>query len=217
MNQKTSTLDRRLITSIMILLGLILLKTVAATVGNLVDYFPPDFTSDFLAGRESYFYGPYQIAFSSHVVSGPVSLILGLLLVTKPIRTRWPTWHRRMGKLQVMIVILLVAPSGFWMAFHAVGGVISVTGFASLAVLTQGTAFAGYMAARTGNFRKHEVWMARCFLLLVSAVVLRLIAGIFIVVHIESDWIYPTSAWISWLLPLSIYELFFNKHRQMSR
>lgn len=198
--------ERRLITLIKLLAAAIVLKTIAATVSNWLDYFPPNFTSAFLTGRKAYFFGPYQIAFFLHVVSGPISLILGLLLITKPIRSRWPKWHRRMGQLQVTVVILFVAPSGFWMAFRAVGGIVSVSGFACLALLTGWSAFTGYRAVRQRNFRSHEIWMTRCFLLLISAVVLRIIAGIAIVAQIQNDWVYPISAWASWILPLIIYD-----------
>jgi hypothetical protein len=49
--------------------------------------------------------------------------------------------------------------------------------------------------------------MWRCFLLLCSAVVLRLIGGLATVTHIGGNWSYPLAAWASWLVPLGIFEL----------
>ena len=45
--------------------------------------------------------------------------------------------------------------------------------------------------------------MTRLFVLLCSAVVLRLIAGLATLVEFDADWLYPASAWASWLVPLA--------------
>ena len=52
------------------------------------DYLPPDFSSDFLLGRQRYFHGAYQWAFYPHIAAGPVTLILGTLLVSATFRRR---------------------------------------------------------------------------------------------------------------------------------
>lgn len=206
MSNQVSNSERGLIVIVKTLAALVVLKTVVSSLANLTDYFPPNFESDFLMGRESSFFGSYQIAFSLHVISGPLSLLFGLLLVSSRVRTTWPAWHRRIGKIQIPLVAFVVAPSGFWMAFQAVGGILSVCGFAILAVLTGGTVIAGYIAVRKNDFRQHEVWMMRCLLLLISAVVLRIIAGTAITFDLRSEWIYPASAWASWIVPLGLHE-----------
>ena len=81
-------------------------------ISNYHNYFPPNFASDFLRGRERYFWGVYQWAFYTHIMSGPVSLILGLILIGERSRARFPKWHRYLGRLQVACVLLLVTPSG---------------------------------------------------------------------------------------------------------
>jgi hypothetical protein len=64
--------------------------------------------------------------------------------------------------------------------------------------------------ARTKDFRLHRRWATRCFLLLASPLLLRLIAGAAIVTHMESDWFYRLNAWLSWLIPLTIYETWWR-------
>ena len=187
---------------------LVMVKVTVSVILNNRQYFPPDFESEFLQGREHYFYGIYQYAFYSHVLSGPLSLLLGVILISNRIRRRWPKAHRWVGRFQVAIVTLIVAPGGFLMALRADGGNVAVVGFSVLAILTAATALIGYRRAKQRRYSSHEQWMMRCFLLLTSAVVLRLIAGASIVTEFENKWVYPVSAWVSWLIPVSIYELY---------
>ena len=102
------------------------------------------------------------------------------------------------------------------MAMYAETGALAGAGFGSLAVATGMCVYRGWRMAVTRKFAEHRRWMLRCYILLCSAVVLRLTAGFFIVTDIDGDWIYPMSAWASWLVPLAIFEL-TNVRRSSSR
>ena len=182
-------------------------KVTISVVLGYVDYFPPNFQSDFLHGRDSYFFGAYQYAFYVHIASGPVSLVLGMALISETFRRRYPRWHRYLGRIQTICVLFLVAPSGLWMAYHAATGTIAAVGFATLSVATGATVALGWRAAVERRFRDHQRWMWRCFLLLCSAVVLRLFGGLAIVAGIGDNWTYSLAAWMSWMLPLLVFEL----------
>ena len=186
------------------------LLVARVTVGILLgyrDYLPPNFQSDFLHGREGYFWGIYQAAFYTHIAAGPVTLLLGLVLISEAFRTRFARWHRRLGKMQIALIVLLLAPSGLWMAWYAEGGAISASGFALLAIATGSCALLGWRAAVQRRFADHRRWMWRCYLLLCSAVVLRLIGGLASVTQVGGEWAYPLAAWASWLLPLAVFEI----------
>ena len=206
----------QLITFVKILACLLVARVTTSVVINNQHYFPPDFDSDFLSGRQHYFFGHYQYAFFSHIISGPLSLILGLALINSSVRRRWPKAHRVIGRLQIANVVLIVAPGGFVMALRADGGTPAVAGFAVLAVLTAVTAVLGFIAAAQRKFGAHQRWMFRCFLLLTSAVILRLIAGVSIMAHMESKWIYPVSAWISWVVPVAVYEYLQRNQQRLT-
>ncbi|MEZ6031900.1 MAG: DUF2306 domain-containing protein [Planctomycetaceae bacterium] len=196
----------------------ILKLLVCALIGRVVigvwlsyaDYMPPNFEADFLQGREPYFFGSYQWAFYTHILSGPCSLVLGMILTSNQFRLRFTKWHRRLGRIQIVCVLSLVAPSGLWMACYAMSGAMAGTGFAALAVATAMCVAFGWRSAVNRRFAEHQRWMWRCFILLCSAVVLRVIGGLTITVDIESEWAYPLAAWISWLLPLLAYEAFLK-------
>lgn len=186
----------------------LILKTVAKTASDYRNYFPPDFASDFLRGREPHFWGVYRWAFYTHILSGPVALLLGLILIVERARPRFPAWHRRVGWLQVACVLLLVTPSGLWMAYHAAAGPVAAVSLAALAIATAICVALGARSAAMRRFADHRRWMWRCYVLLCSAVVLRVIGGLAIVTGAEAPWVDPLATWMSWLAPLSAFEVY---------
>jgi len=93
------------------------------------------------------------------------------------------------------------------MAYYAQGGPVTALGFAALAIATAMCVLLGWQFAVRKRFASHRRWMWRCFLLLCSAVVLRLIGGLATVTNVGADWSYPLAAWASWLVPLAAFEL----------
>jgi hypothetical protein len=196
------TLSRLLV----ILAAVLVWKVILSVVIEYRNYVPPNFESDFLQGREGYFWGAYRWAFYTHLASGPASLILGTILISERFRTTFPAWHRRLGRVQGMCVLLLVAPSGLWMARYAMTGAVAAAGLGSLAIATAACVLLGWRAAVQRRFAEHQRWMWRTFLLLCSAVVIRLIGGLATVAGYDALWVYPFSTWASWLAPLLIFE-----------
>jgi hypothetical protein len=197
------TFPERILT---LLAGVLILKVTASVVSNYHNYFPPDFASDFLRGREGHFSGIYQWAFYTHVLSGPVSLVLGLILIGERSRARHPKWHRHLGRAQVACVLFLVAPSGLGMSYFAASGTIGEVGLAALAIATAICVSLGARSAMKRRFMDHRRWMWRCYLLLCSAVVLRLIGGLATVAGVAVGWFDPLANWMSWLVPLAAFE-----------
>lgn len=193
-----------LIRLIQLLVAWLVVQTTVVVVLGYCDYLPPNFRADFLLGRRDYFFRSYQWAFYAHIFSGPVTLLLGLVLLSDTARRRFPRWHRRLGRVQGVLVLLLVAPSGLWMAGYA-PGMIAQSGFATLALATGGCAAMGWRDAVRRRFETHRWWMLRCYALLCSAIVLRLIGGLSELTG--AHWTYPLAAWISWMLPLAGVEL----------
>jgi hypothetical protein len=192
------------------LVGLLILKVTLSVVLAYRDYFPADFESDFLFGRESYFWGAYAWAFYAHILAGPITLVLGLVLLSGRFRARLPQWHRRLGRVQGVLVLGLLVPSGLWMAWYVqaegAARAVAATGLAALSVATGTCVAVGWHAAVQRRFAVHRVWMVRCYLLLCSAVVLRAIGGLSLVTDVDGDWRYAATAWGSWVVPLGVLE-----------
>ena len=73
---------------VQVLAVLLVCKTTVSVLLGFRDYFPPDFRSDFLLGRRTYFFGPYQWAFYAHIISGPITLVTGMVLISDSARHR---------------------------------------------------------------------------------------------------------------------------------
>lgn len=187
--------------------ALLIVKVTIVVMAGYQNYFPANFSSDFLQGRDRYFYGSYQWAFYPHIVSGPITLFLGMLLISDTFRARYPIWHRYLGRVQVACVLLVIVPSGLWMAWYAAAGPVAAASFAALAVMTGICTAMGWRMAVKRQFAVHRQWMWRSFLLLCSAVVLRIVGGLATVLAVGVDWFDPMAAWACWLVPLTAYEI----------
>jgi hypothetical protein len=198
---------RRLTTALRWLAAVLVLRVLAAILANYPDYFPPDFGSLFLQGREATFTGPYRAAFYAHVLSGPVVLVNGLLLLGGPLR-RYGRLHRALGRAQVAVLLGVMLPSGVVMSGSAFGGRAAGLSFLALSAATAWCATAGVVHARRRRYDRHHRWTARCYVLICSAVVLRLISGAAGVVGVPSpERAYVVASWCSWLVPLAAYEV----------
>ncbi len=195
------------------LVALSIIKVIGVVLWSYRDYFPPNFSSDFLLGREFYFWGSYHWAFYVHIVSGPLSLALGMFLISATMRARFPALHRYVGRVQVLNVLFLVLPSGLWMSYRAMTGWLASLSFAMLSVVASACVIQGWRYAVKRKFATHQRWMERCFVLLCSAVTLRVFGGLAVWFEIESDWYYTLSSWLCWVLPLAGYEIYVRTIR----
>jgi hypothetical protein len=170
-------------------------------------YFPADFDrSAFLAGRRFTFVGIYRAAFYAHICVGPPVLLLALFLVMTGGRRSLAKWHRIAGRLLAALVLLVLVPSGLIMANQAYAGATAGLGFALLSLITGAcVSGAAYFAIRR-KYQWHQQFASRSFILLVSPMLLRVASGAAIVMDCESELFYQLNAWLSWLLPLLIYE-----------
>jgi uncharacterized membrane protein len=199
----------RILTTVLRWLAVLLvLRVLAAILANYPDYFPPDFGSDFLQGREATFAGVYRAAFYVHIVSGPVVLVNGLVLLSERVRRRHGRLHRVLGRVQVAGLLLFVLPSGVVMSRDAFGGWPAGLSFLVLSAATAGCVVAGVVHARRRRFDRHRRWMVRSYVLVCSAVALRLISGAAELAGVPNPaGAYVVAAWASWLVPLAAYEV----------
>lgn len=207
-------MTNRILTTVLRWLAVVLILRVLVTIlANYPDYFPPDFDSLFLQGREATFAGAYPIAFYVHIFSGPIVLFNGLILLSEYVRRHHGGWHRILGRIQVgvllfLVLLFLVLPSSVVMSRHAFGGWPAGLSFLVLSAATAGCAVIGVMHARRRRFDRHRRWMLRCYVLICSAVALRLISGAAGLMGVPSpEDAYIVAAWASWLLPLAVYEV----------
>ena len=199
--------DRTLQRLIAGITALLILKVVVVSLWNLLDYVPPNFRAVFLLGREEYFWRGYFVWFYVHVFASPLTLVLGMMLVSDRFRQWSPLWHRRLGKTQLALVLGLVVPSGVGMSFWHSNGWMGGVALGTLGIVTGICAWCGWREVLRRRIASHRRWMWRLFVLLCSAVTIRILGGLTEVFQIESGTVAAANAWISWVVPLVICEL----------
>ena len=187
--------------------AILLAKVLASILHEYPQYFPPDFDAVFLSGKRYSFVGAYRVAFYVHIVASPIALLLGAALIGTGKFRRFRRHHKLTGRVQVLMVITLVTPSGLVMATQAYAGPVAAWGFAMQGFATGASAVLAVVMALRGQFISHQRWATRCFLLLCSPLILRVVSGAAIATQLESDLLYRANAWLSWIIPLAIYEL----------
>jgi hypothetical protein len=200
---------------------LILVVTVKILL-KYVDYFPLNFKADFLLDREHLFASEtskstiYQIAFYIHIITSPFLILNGLILISKSIRNRWLTFHRIAGYIQIFTVLFLLMPTSIVMSNHAYTGWKAGASFFILSLATSCVTFIGMIYAIKRQISKHRIWMTRSFILLSSAISLRIFSGslsLFPINDYESAYI--VAAWASWLIPSLTYEIILTVKKVM--
>ncbi len=206
--------DRTVSTIFFVAVSVWFTKVLFSILIGFANYFPPNFKSGFLLGRDDYFFGIYQYAFYAHLFFGPTALLLGtvLFLQGKQVIRFRPRIHKCLGRCQALVVLLGVVPSGLIMGAPKFVGIAASSGLIALAVATGCCMFLAIAHAMNRDVRRHGEWAVRCYLLLLSPLILRILSGVFLVVNVNSDAVFATLNWVSWLTPLMIYEIWM-RHR----
>jgi hypothetical protein len=115
--------------------------------------------------------------------------------------------HRVLGRVQVCVLLLLLLPSSVVMSAYAFGGWPAGLSFVVLSFATAFCAVTGVVCARRKRFDRHRRWMHRTFVLLCSAIALRLLSGAASLLEVPNpERAYVVASWCSWLLPLAAWE-----------
>lgn len=154
-----------------------------------------------------------------HLVTGAAFLVLACLQFLRPIRVRWPAFHRWNGRA-ILAMVMLAAISGFFFTLtDPYGGLLEAS-----AVLTFGSFFLyaaarGWIAIRRRQVAIHREWMIRMFAVALGIAVMRL--GL-VAVTFAAGWgieaMTPTSFgitfWVGWLVTLGAAEAWIRVSRQ---
>lgn len=155
----------------------------------------------------------WRIAFFTHVFSSMMVLLAGFTQFSTTFLKKWPKWHRRLGYIYVIDILLVTGPAGLLMGFYANGGVASRVAFVLLAVLwILFTGIAVYKAVKK-KFTVHRIFMIRSFALTLSALTLRLWKVILAhFTDIPPMDRYRIIAWLGWGLNFLIAEWYIYNY-----
>ena len=135
-----------------------------------------------------------------HVVGAGVALLISPFQFLLYRRNR--KLHRYLGRVYVLAIIA-GSIGGYYMAWHAFGGMISTLGLGTLATLWWSFTLLAVFHARAGNIPAHRRWMIRSFALTYAAVTLRLMSPI-LSVYLDEVTQSQVVYWLSWTVNLGL-------------
>lgn len=148
-------------------------------------------------------------AIPGHFFFGGVALLLTPLQLSDTIRLRWRSLHRLTGLLYT-IAVFIAGVSALLIAPRAQGGMVSVAGFTTLALLWLGSTALAWQRALMMDFANHARWMYRSGALTSSAITLRILLGLGVpVAKLPLELVYSTASWAAWIINLAVCEYFF--------
>jgi len=156
---------------------------------------------------------PWRWAFYTHISTSLVVLLLGIFQFIPVLLKTAPEAHRLMGKVYVLLVLCISAPSGFIMALYANGGLWAKISFSLISLLWFFFTLQAYLKIRNGNIQAHTAFMIRSYALTLSAITLRTYVVVlphFFILH--SNEMYTLISWLSWVPNLMLAEILIRKN-----
>ena len=148
-----------------------------------------------------------------HGLPGGVALLLGPFQFVRPLRVRYPTAHRLMGRIY-LIAVVVAAVAAFYAATVSLSGFSIQVAFYLLGAAWLYTAAQAYRTIRRGEVQLHRIWMIRNYALTFAAVSLRvfLITGTTVLMpafpSLEFEQVYQASGWASIVVNVMVAEYF---------
>ena len=141
----------------------------------------------------------WRFAFYAHIFPGGLALLTGWPQFIPSWRTLKPHWHRILGKIYI-ISVLVSGLAGLYIGFYATGGLVSQTGFIALALIWLFTTLGAFLKIKKREVAAHERWMIFSYAATFAAVTLRLWLPMLIGFY-EGDFdaAYPIVAWLCWV------------------
>lgn len=150
----------------------------------------------------------WRWSFYLHITSSLFVITVGFLQFIPALLKRYPKLHRTCGKVYVILVLFLSAPSGLVMGFYANGGMWAKISFVTISILWWVFTLWSYLAVRNGKIQQHIAWMVRSYALTLSALTLRTYVLLLPLLHLDlsAKNQYVLVAWLSWIPNLLLAE-----------
>ena len=113
-----------------------------------------------------------------HFAAGGIILILGCIQLLDGVRSKYPAFHRWVGRVYV-VASIITALGGLAFIFlkGTIGGLWMNVAFTGYGVLTFLAAVYAIKYARSGDFEKHRAWAIRLFALAIGSWLYRMEYG----------------------------------------
>lgn len=165
---------------------------------------------DFLLTKQNvYHIKSWKISFYTHVYTSILVLVAGFTQFSPWVMRRHVRWHRTIGWMYLITVLIISGPAAFVMSLKANGGLPARASFTLLSMVWYACTLMALVRAKQHRYQSHARWMVRSYALTLSAITLRIYAFGFDALHISvppRD-VYITIAWLSWVPNLLVAEI----------
>lgn len=183
---------------------------------NTIPYFSFKQDFSFIAERAVLFLKPvYKYSFYIHIFAGMFCIGTALLQFSSYILKKRKAIHIWAGRVYVLVVLLLGAPTGLYMSFFAKGGNAEKCLFMFMAISWFFFTLKGFATAIQKKFIQHKAWMIRSYTMALTAVTFRVYYIVLYLFNVELTKNYEVSLWMSVAGNLLVAEgiIFFSTKR----
>lgn len=142
----------------------------------------------------------FQVSFYIHIASSFFVMVAGAIQILPVIYRQLPRFHRIVGQVYVIGILVFAAPSGLGLAFYANGGLSSKVGFTLQCLIWWILTYQAWQFARKKQWKEHAAIMLCSIAVTLAAMSLRLesywMVQLFETKPIET---YVTVTWLSWV------------------
>jgi hypothetical protein len=171
----------------------------ALLVYNTLPYFTFNPYFSFLRERWLLYDRPvWRACFYIHVAAGAFCILTAIIQFSSWLLRKRKRIHVISGRIYVFVVLVLGAPTGFYMTFFAKGGYAEKAAFMLMALFWFFSTYKGFTTAvREKNFVAHKHWMIRSYAMALTAVTFRVYHYVFMIAGVGHFTNYTVSLWIS--------------------
>lgn len=185
----------------------LVLGSAVITVTSAV-YFDPDELAPFVIEKLPLpMEDLWMIALQVHVVAAALSLPACLLMLSKTLLRRAPRFHRWLGRMTGVTVLLALAPTGFYLSLFAKGGAAATVGFMLSGLIVVVAMVQAVRAARAKNFIAHRRFALHVVAQLSVAVTSRAMLFALDALDVEPNLAYLVSLWLPVVASAALVEL----------
>jgi hypothetical protein len=178
-------------------------------VKNTLPYFSFSQNFIFIEERALLFLKPvYKFSFYTHIFAGMFCIIAALTQFSTYILKKRKAIHIWMGKIYVLVVLIIGAPTGLYMSFFAKGSFWERMLFLFMAIYWFFGTAKGLQTIKVKNVLAHKNWMIRSYSMAMTAVTFRIYHILFDYYGVDHLYNYEISLWISVLGNMLVAEYY---------
>jgi hypothetical protein len=138
----------------------------------------------------------WNICFYIHLPAGVVCLMAPFVLFARRFLKKALQLHVFIGKIYVWTALILVCPTGLYLALYAKGGFVTQVGFVVQAVLMAVSSWMGYRAILTADKVAHVNFMIRSYAVATVVLTFRILHILFFLLRVPYQENYAISQWL---------------------